>query len=184
MKILLTAFKPFNGRKWNVTEEVLPFVDILGASIRRLVLPVSYKRCFVSVRKALKEFNPDIIISFGEACYDKDIVVERRAHNSLHSRLSDEDGVYKNGERISLKGPEYLYSSFDINSLYFTSVTDSLPVSFSNDCGGFICNEVYYQDLLSSISTDRKVLFIHLSSSIYDFEKTGYNISALLKGII
>jgi pyroglutamyl-peptidase len=180
-KVLVTGFEPFSGRKWNVTQEVLPFLSVEGASLHTLVLPVTYAGCFLPVRKEYEAFRPDLLVSLGEASYDALIVVERRARNRMLSKCADNDGVYQSGAPIEPGGPEFRYGTADLSLLRKASLTKEVPpLSFSGDAGGFICNKTYYEDLRLTEKTQTQAVFFHLSNAAFDYPALGYNISVLI----
>ena len=79
MKILVTGFDPFNGESINpAIESVKRLPDtIAGAEIIKLEIPTVCHKSLRVIKEAITKYNPDIILSIGQAGGRPDITVER-----------------------------------------------------------------------------------------------------------
>ena len=107
MKILVTGFDPFGGEKINpAIESVKQLPDtIAGAEIIKLEIPTVARKSLQRIDEAIKKYDPDIILSIGQAGGRSDITVERIGINIDDFRIADNEGnqivdepVFSDGE--------------------------------------------------------------------------------------
>ena len=90
MKVLLTAFEPFNGGTINPSQLVLEQVkEPVGAELIKGLLPVEFARTTQKIKYLLREHQPDIVVSLGQAGNRPEICIERVAVNLDCVRSSD-----------------------------------------------------------------------------------------------
>ena len=79
MKILVTGFDPFGGEKINpAIESVKKLPDeIAGAKIIKLEIPTVCHQSLKVIDEAIAKYNPDVILSIGQAGGRSEISVER-----------------------------------------------------------------------------------------------------------
>ena len=93
MKILITGFDAFGGEKINPSIETvkrLPDV-IAGAEMIRLEIPTVRYKSLDAVEKAIEKYDPDVILSIGQAGGRADISVERIGINVDDFRIPDNE---------------------------------------------------------------------------------------------
>ena len=88
MKILITAFEPFNNDTVNPSEEILKNID--GCKV---MLPVSYNRVEEVLDDAICKYNPDFILSLGYAGSRSEISIEKCAYNLMKASIKDNYGT-------------------------------------------------------------------------------------------
>ncbi|HVH51877.1 MAG TPA: hypothetical protein VM690_07005, partial [Gaiellaceae bacterium] len=83
--ILVTGFEPFGGSAVNPSQKIVEALD-------GVVLPVSYERAADALRVAIREHEPELVISFGQAerAY---VSVERFALNLDGAGNVDNEGA-------------------------------------------------------------------------------------------
>lgn len=93
MKILVTGFDPFGEDKINpAIESVKKLPDeIKGVKIIKLEIPTVYMKSLEKIDEAIKEYNPDVILSIGQAGGRPDITVERVGINVDDYRIKDNE---------------------------------------------------------------------------------------------
>lgn len=157
MKILLTAFEPFDNLKTNSSLEV--FKQINDASIIKKELPVSYIKARDMLKKYIEEIKPDFIINLGQAGGETMLRIEKVALNYTRAKIADNDNDFRaNGEVIV--GKEFaLKTCLNIENIVDNATKEDIPSYLSLSAGGYICNTVYYTSLFYNNS---KALFIHL----------------------
>lgn len=157
MKILLTAFEPFDNLKTNSSLEVFKQID--DASIIKKELPVSYIKARDMLKKYIEEIKPDFIINLGQAGGETMLRIEKVALNYTRAKIADNDNDFRtNGEVI--EGKEFaLKTCLDIENIVDNAFKDNVESYLSLSAGGYICNTVYYTSLFYN---DSKALFIHL----------------------
>jgi len=93
MRILLTAFSPFNGATENTSLAVVTnLAELLpNHKTQVLELPVAFANSHKVAISTAKQFRPDIILSFGEDATRNSINVETQAYNQQQATIPDND---------------------------------------------------------------------------------------------
>ncbi|MFA6842970.1 MAG: hypothetical protein WCR33_01045 [Bacilli bacterium] len=173
MKILISAFAPFDGRKTNASAEVLELLNM--DNLTKIILPVTYNESFQILEKEIERIHPQMVICLGEAINREYITVERIAINCMDSSIPDQAGVKYQGTPIK-RGEDGIFSTFDLSKI------DKKNISYS--AGTYVCNNLFYN--LMSYTTCKnlsiKAGFIHIPSlTIY---KNYSNVAKELLAII
>ncbi len=149
MKVLLTAFKPFNNSINNYSEEVLKYIN---SNVTKEILDVVYDECFDIINSKYELNKYDLIIAMGEARMRNELTLEVQAKNIASCSLQDNKGILKKDCQIIENGKEIIQTKVDIDK-----VKDMIKLSF--DAGKFVCNNIYYHLLYNY---PQKSLFIHI----------------------
>ena len=147
MKVLISAFKPFNKASNNYSYEVLQRID----NVDKALLDVVYDECYLELANQFDLEKYDLIIALGEARKRSELTLEVNAKNISSCSIPDNNGVLKQDEKI-LDLDDVLYTQLDIDK-----VKDL--VTFSTDAGKYVCNNLYFH-LLANYP--EKSLFIHV----------------------
>ncbi|PSM17061.1 hypothetical protein [Nitratireductor sp. StC3] len=147
-RILLTGFGPFPGAPVNPTEALVaeltaapPRFDI-PCTLRMAVLDVDYATIATQLSAIGRDFLPDIAIHFGLAAECRGFRLERLARNSHAGARPDRAGGLPDAERICA-GPPTLSSSLPLAAIAIALGGHDLPVEWSDDAGGYLCNTVF-----------------------------------------
>lgn len=146
MKILVTGFDPFGGEKMNPSiESVKKLPDrIAEAEIIKLEIPtVAYKSLSI-IKDAIYQYQPDIILSVGQAGGQSDLTIERVGINVLDFSIKDNEGNQPIDEAIFKDGPAAYFSNLPIKAIVKKIQEEGIPASISNTAGTFVCNHVLY----------------------------------------
>ena len=75
MKVLLTGFDPFGGEAVNPAQEAVQRVsdNINGAEVIKITIPTVQTKSVKAIEEAIELYNPDIVISVGQAAGRYDI---------------------------------------------------------------------------------------------------------------
>ena len=133
MNILYTAFKGKN----NSSKLLLDHID----ANNKLYLTNSFKTSVVELNNKLKKNDYDLIVSFGQAPLDTDVIkIETTAKDKL----------------------KYV-TSYDYSVLY-NKLRKEYEVIISNVAGNYLCNNIYYNGLEYIIENKliTKMIFIHI----------------------
>lgn len=133
MRILYTAF---NGKN-NSSKLLLDYID----SNDKLYLTNSFKTSVCELYKVLESSSYDLIISFGQAPLDNDIIkIETRAKG------------------LTVYDTNYDYSEFGKMMRKYYNVV------ISDDAGNYLCNNIYYYGLkfIKEHNLKTKMIFIHI----------------------
>lgn len=166
MKILVTGFDPFGGEKINpAIESVKRLPDkILDSQIIKLEIPTVYMKSLEAIDKAIQKYNPDVILSIGQAGGRPDITVERVGINIDDYRIRDNEGNQPIDKPIFEDGKSAYFSKLPIKAMVENIQKNNIPASISNTAGTFVCNHVLYgvAYLLDKKYPNKKSGFIHI----------------------
>ncbi|MGP1504421.1 MAG: pyroglutamyl-peptidase I [Eggerthia catenaformis] len=166
MKILVTGFDPFNGESINpAIESVKRLPDtIASAEIIKLEIPTVCHKSLRVIKEAITKYNPDIILSIGQAGGRPDITVERIGINIDDCRIPDNDGQQIIDEPIFPDGPAAYFSTLPIKAIVAEIQKKNIPASVSNTAGTFVCNHVLYgvRHICETEFSGKRSGFIHI----------------------
>lgn len=157
MKILLTAFEPFDNLNTNSSLEVLKKIEL--ENVIKEVLPVSYTRVKTKMKELVDKHNPDFIINLGQAGGETRLRIEKFALNYTRASIADNDGLLKKKGEVFEKTPLALTTSLDIESIVELANQNNIDSYISLSAGGYICNSCYYSSLYLN---NCDALFVHL----------------------
>ncbi len=191
MKVLLTGFDPFGGEPVNPANEAVQMVKnkINDCEVIKLTIPTVRTKSLEMIEKAIKEHNPDIVISVGQAGGRFDITPERVAINVDDFRIKDNEGNQPIDEVIFEDGQTAYFSNLPIKAMVKHMNENYIPASVSNSAGTFVCNHVMYGIMYM---IDKKYLnikggFIHIpymTSQVINKKNTPYmSLAEIVKGL-
>ena len=165
MKLLLTAFTPFDGERINPALEAVKLVkDKIGnLLIVKLEVPTVFGKSIDTVREAIEREKPDFVLSIGQAGGRAEITPERVAINLNDARIPDNEGNQPIDEPVFPDGENAYFSTLPVKAMVEAIRKEGLPSSLSNSAGTYVCNHLmygvlYYLDKRPSI----KAGFIHV----------------------
>ena len=160
MRVLVTAFEPFGGAETNITQSVLSLLpdSLADWAIKKVCLPVSFKRAPIVLREAIATFSPNLVIMLGQCPAGENIRLERFAINMMDSTKGDDDGYIPNEETIYANQPLALQTPLSVKALAISCAKTGLPVVVSNSAGLYVCNRVYYE----ALHLQQNALFVHI----------------------
>lgn len=174
MNILITAFEAFGDDSINPTERLLADIgkeQIAGAEIHTLLLPVIFDECADKLLEAVRALQPDAVICCGLASGRTSITPEQIAINlkevPKESSVADNNGNRPYDERISLGGPDGLFSLLPVRKMVDSMREQGIPAAISYSAGTFICNNTMYA-LLDYIRVHQLPMvggFVHFPAS-------------------
>ena len=173
MRILVTAFEPYGGNDTNISQKVL---DAIQADVTKLLLPVSFRRAPEVLNEAIDQFQPDVIISMGQAAEGDKIRLEHLAINMMDSAKGDNDGYMPNEELICPEAPLALKTALPVKQLCADCINAGLPTMVSNSAGLYVCNRIYFEALRRTLNS----LFVHIPKNM-DLEIAKQVINSLIR---
>ena len=146
MKVLVTGFDPFGGESINPALEAVKMLkdEIAGAEIVKLQIPVVAGKSIEKIHEKMKEVNPDIVISIGQAGGRFGVTPERVAINITDARIPDNEGNQPIDEPIFADGDTAYFSNLPVKAMVQAIKDAGYPSSLSNTAGTYICNHVMY----------------------------------------
>jgi len=195
MKILVTAFEPFNGRDMNPSQLILEQLEAPeGVTLIKELLPVEFKRSTTILQELLKEYQPDIVLSLGQAGNRPEISVERVAINLDNCRssngqkaIADNAGDMPVDEPIVEGAPQAYFSNLPVWDMVKVIQEASVEAAVSYTAGTYVCNHVMYIVLHEAAAnySGMKAGFIHVPFLPEQNPTTGYTMELddMVKGI-
>ena len=179
-KILVTGFDPFDNEKINPALEVIKLLPkkIGGNEIKILEIPTVYKKSIEKIDKEIETYNPDYILSIGQAGGRTDISIK------------DNEGNQPIDEKIYLDGENAYFSTLPIKAIQNEITKNNIPASISNTAGTFVCNHVFYgvRYLIEKKYKGKKSGFIHIpylpEQVIGKADTPSMSLDNILRGII
>ena len=146
MKLLLTAFTPFDGERINPALEAVKLVkDRIGnLLIVKLEVPTVFGKSIDTVREAIEREKPDFVLSIGQAGGRAEITPERVAINLNDARIPDNEGNQPIDEPIFPDGENAYFSTLPVKAMVEAIRKEGLPSSLSNSAGTYVCNHLMY----------------------------------------
>ncbi|MGX1262256.1 pyroglutamyl-peptidase [Rossellomorea marisflavi] len=146
MNVLLTGFEAFLGMESNPTEIIVRQLDgstVAGNTIIGKVLPVDFTQSAGILLAAIKEHEPDVVLSLGLAAGRNRITPERIAINCMDGE-PDNAGNRYDGQKIIEDAPDAYFSTLPIKEFEMELRRQSLPAGISNTAGTYLCNQIMY----------------------------------------
>lgn len=155
MKILLTAFEPFDSETINSALEAVKLVadKVGGADIVKLTVPTVFCKSVDAVATAIESEKPDVVLCIGQADGRSEMTPERVAINIDDARIPDNDGNQPVDRPIIPNGAPAYFSTLPIKDMVKAIRDAGIPASVSNSAGTFVCNHLMY-NLLHKLANE------------------------------
>lgn len=156
VRLLVTGFTAFPGAPDNPTEWLM---DALAGwrpsntDIATAVLPVDYAAAPSALEAIGADFRPDIAIHFGLALAAKGFRLERLARNRCTALKPDNAGRVRDNETIVPDAPDCA-ATLPLDIVAERLDLADLPVEWSDNAGGYLCNFVMFHALSDRIAPD------------------------------
>ena len=166
MKILVTAFEPFDNEPINPTMlmlERLP-VDYDGHEIFKLVLPTVFGKSAEIALAQIAAFEPEAVLSLGQAGGRAVMTLERVAINVNDATIPDNAGAQPVDEPIVPDGPAAYFSTLPNKAIVTAMREAGIPAAISNSAGTYVCNQILYAVLhcIAENKLPAKAGFMHV----------------------
>jgi pyroglutamyl-peptidase len=147
MTVLVTGFEPFDGGALNPSQEIARALDgrtIAGRRVAARVYPVSMARIADTVRAALEETRPALILSLGLAGGEPAVRLERVGVNLADFPIADNDGAAPKDAPLVAGGPDAFASTLPMRAICDALLASGIPARLSNTAGTYLCNACLY----------------------------------------
>lgn len=146
MKVLITGFDPFGGESINPAWEAVKMMKdtIAGAEIVKMQIPTVVGKSIEKIHEKMKEINPDIVLSIGQAGGRFGVTPERVAINITDARIPDNEGNQPIDTPIFVDGPAAYFTNLPVKAMVESIKNAGYPSVLSNTAGTYICNHVMY----------------------------------------
>ena len=149
MKILLTAFTPFDGESINPALEAMKLLpDKIGnLEVLKLEVPPVFGKSANLALETIEQEKPDFVLSIGQAGGRAEITPERIAINIDDAGIPDNEGNQPVDRVIYLDGENAYFSTLPVKAMVEAIKKEGLPASLSNSAGTYVCNHLMYSVL-------------------------------------
>ena len=166
MKILLTAFTPFDGESINPALEAMKLLpDKIGKlEVLKLEIPTVFGKSARLVLETIEQEKPDYVLSIGQAGGRAEITPERIAINIDDARIPDNEGNQPVDRPIVPDGENAYFSNLPIKAMVEAMKKEGIPAAVSNSAGTYVCNHLMYSVLyyIKKKALPIKAGFIHV----------------------
>lgn len=186
MKILVTAFGPFDGRSKNASSLALARLKQSHPRIHTRILPVDSVAGPAKLLKSLKQVQPDALVMMGEAAGSTAIRLETTAWNQLDFSIPDSAGRQPRDVPIDPSGKDFFPTTLPLESIQAELMLAGHDAVLSHDAGRYLCNQVMYQSLawLSKRELSCVAGFVHLPLALdYSTSRASHAMGILLDEI-
>lgn len=137
---------------------------IADAEIIKLEIPTVCHKSLRVIGEAVAAYDPDVVLSIGQAGGRADITVERVGINVDDCRIPDNEGNQIIDEPVCPQGPAAYFATVPIKAMVRRIQERNIPASVSNTAGTFVCNHVLYGvcHLLATQYPGKRSGFIHI----------------------
>jgi len=146
-KILITGFEPFGGETINPALEAIKQLEtrkLNGGEIITCSVPVVYKKSIDTVISAIEKYQPDYVITVGQAGGRAAITPERIAINIDDFRIPDNEGNQVVDVPVVDGAPAAYFSTLPIKAMVKAMHEKSIPAQVSDSAGTYVCNHLFY----------------------------------------
>jgi len=143
--VLATGFGPFPGAPENPSQLLIEGLsDGRDCELHAAVLPTRYDAARETALRLHRGLRPDIAIHFGFSLRAQGFTLERLAENRLGRGRLDAGGGRPARAAIRRSAPLACPSTLPLDRIRAALAARGLPVAFSDDAGGYVCNLVFY----------------------------------------
>ena len=164
-KVLISGFEPFGGSHLNSSQLVVEAISkesLSGLELSAVILPVEFDKAARVLLSKVNDFNPEIIISFGQAEGRKAITPEKIAINLDSARIPDNAGELRVNKVIVEAGVDGYFSTLPIEKMVAAVKECGLESEISLSAGAFLCNHIFYHLQHQLLEREVKSGFVHL----------------------
>ena len=191
MKILLTAFTPFDGESINPALEAMKLLpDKIGKlEVLKLEIPTVFGKSARLVLETIEQEKPDYVLSIGQAGGRAEITPERIAINIDDARIPDNEGNQPVDRPIVPDGENAYFSNLPIKTMMEAIKKEGIPASVSNSAGTYVCNHLMYSVLyyIKKNALPIKAGFIHVpyipEQTVNKKDKPSMSLAEIVRGL-
>jgi pyroglutamyl-peptidase len=162
MKVLITGFGPFDRFPSNPAETAAKRLSDENENVECTILPVVYGKARDALLEALKDKDPYAVISLGLNANIGCINLEEVAVNIKASEVPDNAGNVLSDVPIVPEGKLAYRTKLPTTSIKERLRDVGIPAKHSYSAGVYLCNEVFYTEMVWAEETDRAAGFIHI----------------------
>jgi len=161
-RVLMTGFAPFGGESVNPSWQAVSLVAARRDDVAAVELPCAFATSLPTLRRALAEHRPSLVVCAGQAGGRAEVTPERVAINLNDARIPDNLGEQPIDTAVVVDGPAAYFSTLPIKAMVKAVREAGVAASVSQTAGTFVCNQVFYRLQHSLAGTGVRSGFIHV----------------------
>jgi pyroglutamyl-peptidase len=166
--VLVTGFGPFLAYAENPSEHVAHQIaatrDLAPSFDALAPLPVALGDAAEIVLARVQPAPPRAILMLGLAAASPHVRLERMGRNRSTSPEADARGRRGQGAQIIEGGPDTIGAGVALGPLAHALTRHGIIWSYSDDAGGYVCNDLYYRVLALC---DVPAVFVHVPKNAH-----------------
>jgi pyroglutamyl-peptidase len=165
-RVLMTGFAPFGGEPVNPSWQAVSLLGARRDDVAAVELPCEFSASLPTLRRALEEHRPSLVVCVGQAGGRPDVTPERVAVNLIDARIPDNAGEQPVDVPVVPGGPAAYFTTLPVKACVAAIRAAGVPASVSHTAGTYVCNQVFYglMHLLSTLP-DVRGGFVHVPFS-------------------
>jgi pyroglutamyl-peptidase len=188
-RVLVTGFGAFPGAPVNPTEALIAELNARKAAfadrcdLTTALFDVDYRTLPGRLEELASLSCPDIAIHFGLSAQAVGFQLERLAKNEIRPNSPDNAGFVPEQATIC-DLDESFGSTLPLEAIHAALTAKGLPVTYSDDAGGYLCNFLFYhaRSGLCSAFTPHMAGFIHVPPLRSPMTPNGLTLDQLVGG--
>jgi pyroglutamyl-peptidase len=146
-RVVLTSFEPFGGHSVNSSLEVGRAIARRpppGVDLHWMVLPVEAGTCVEQAWDCIRQVEPSLVLSLGQAAGATSLRIESVAVNWNDFGITDNAGNRPRKQPIVPDGPALHRGTVRPRTLRQILRSGGIPAELSDSAGTYVCNHLYY----------------------------------------
>ncbi|MDT7798203.1 MAG: pyroglutamyl-peptidase [Actinomycetota bacterium] len=151
--VLMTGFAPFGGETVNPSWQAVSALGARRDDVTAVELPCEFAASLPTLRRALLEHRPSLVVCVGQAGGRAEVTPERVAINLVDARIPDNAGAQPVDVPVVEDGPAAYFTTLPVKACVAAIRDAGVPASVSHTAGTYVCNQVFY-GLMHLLATD------------------------------
>ncbi|MBE8524324.1 pyroglutamyl-peptidase I [Amycolatopsis sp. H6(2020)] len=143
-RVLMTGFAPFGGESVNPSWQAVSLVAARRDDVAAVELPCEFATSLPTLRRALAEHRPSLVVCAGQAGGRAEVTPERVAINLIDARIPDNAGARPVDAPVVPDGPAAYFTTLPVKACVAAIRAAGVPASVSHTAGTYVCNQVFY----------------------------------------
>ncbi|VVJ22826.1 Pyrrolidone-carboxylate peptidase (EC [Amycolatopsis camponoti] len=179
-RVLMTGFAPFGGEPVNPSWQAVSLLGARRDDIAAVELPCEFAASLPTLRRAVEEHRPSLVVCVGQAGGRPDVTPERVAVNLIDARIPDNAGARPVDVPVVPDGPAAYFTTLPVKACVAAIRAAGVPASVSHTAGTYVCNQVFYGLMhLLSARPDVRGGFVHVPFSPEQVAASGKAVPSL-----
>ncbi|MEM9110486.1 MAG: pyroglutamyl-peptidase I [Planctomycetota bacterium] len=177
-QVVITGFEPFGGSTLNPSQLIVEHlinapISLQDVTLQTALLPVDTQRIAPEIDRLWQQFEPDIVLHFGESAKARHLTLERLAINLLDFDSPDNAGLQIVDQPIDPGGPAARFVTLPVRAVRDKLAQHGIETQLSLSAGAYLCNQALYLSLAHAAKrVGCAVGFVHVPSLQQQVERS------------